>query len=211
MRKTASSPDCLFHPDSVCFLASGHLITLCSSYSTLIFFGVIWRTVCVFSLLHEKRENSRLQPSGLPNWTASHFSFMPLCADQGSHTELFVARQHQGYLFCLLECKVNRRGKTEIGKRSHNCDVNERHEQQTGGGSRNGSIWAKKKKLEVKERGGSGETKKQAQAWSCKGGKREGERQRRSRKDADWNRDGMDGWMRTMRQIGPSPVYGQLE
>lgn len=73
---------------------------------------------------------------------------MPLCADQGSHTKLFVARQHQGYLFCLVECKVNRRGKTEIGERSHSCDVNERHERLTEGGSCHASahsIWVKRK------------------------------------------------------------------
>ncbi len=41
---------------------------------------------------------------------------------------------------------------------------------------------------------------------------REREREREiDRKDGEWSRDRMDGWMRTMRQIGPSPVYGQLE
>lgn len=58
---------------------------------------------------------------------------MPLCVDQGSHMKLFVGRQHQGYLFCLAECKVNRRGRTEIGKHSHKCDVNEWHERQWEG------------------------------------------------------------------------------
>lgn len=76
-----------------------------------------------------------------PNWTASHFSFMPLCVDQGSHMKLFVGRQHQGYLFCLVECKVNRRGRTEIGKHSR-CQW---MALKTVGGSCRGSIWVKRK------------------------------------------------------------------
>lgn len=128
MRKKASSQDCLFHTDSVCFMASRHLISLCSSYTTFIFFSVIWSTVRVSSLLHKKRENSRLQPSGLPNWTASHLSFMPLYVDQGSGTKLFLLPDNIKAI-CFVLWNVRSTG--EIAKRAHNCDVGERHEQQT--------------------------------------------------------------------------------
>lgn len=37
MRKKASSRDCLSPSDSMCFMASRHLISLCSSYATFIF------------------------------------------------------------------------------------------------------------------------------------------------------------------------------
>lgn len=40
---------------------------------------------------------------------------------------------------------------------------------------------------------------------------RERETDTQNKKDGEWNRDRTDGWMRTMRQIGPSPGYGQLE
>lgn len=83
-----------------------------------------------------KRQKSRLPPSGLPNWTASHFSFMPLYTDQGSGTKLFFFFLS---LFLLPDnikaiCFVlwNVRSTGEIAKRSHNCDVTERPRQQTG-------------------------------------------------------------------------------
>ncbi len=70
---------------------------------------------------------------------------LSLPVDQGRHTKLFVARQHQGYLFCLVECKVDRIGRREIGKRLHNCDVKERRGRQTERGCSNGNIWRKRK------------------------------------------------------------------
>lgn len=198
MRKKASSQDCLFHTDSVCFMASKHLISLCSSYTTFIFFSVIWSTVRVSSFLHKKRENSRLQPSGLPNWTASHFSFMPLYVDQGSGTKLFfVARQHQGYLFCLVECKVNRRNCKALAQLW--C----RWAAWTTDRGREGATTAscgEKEKLEAKGRWskGSGELgdKEQTEAWSCKGNKRKREWDRVGvgRTESE-SRDGMDWWM----------------
>lgn len=44
-----------------------------------------------------------------------------------------------------------------------------------------------------------------------KAAKRERDRMKKNREDKEWNRDRMDGWIRTIRQIGPSPGYGQLE
>lgn len=39
----------------------------------------------------------------------------------------FVATQHQGYLFCLVECKVNRRGRAKIsGQRERATTAAER-------------------------------------------------------------------------------------
>lgn len=151
MRKKATSQDCLFHTDSGCFMASRHLISLCSSYTTFIFFPPLsFEAQRVSPHSYIKRQKSRLQPSGLPNWTASHFSFMPLYADQGSGTKLFffflsffVARQHQGYLFCLVECKVNRRNckSARTTAMSLSGPVN----RQGRRGSRSGVMWGKRK------------------------------------------------------------------
>lgn len=40
----------------------------------------------------------------------------------------FVARRHQDYLFCLVECKVNRRGRAKISEQTE-------EEEEGGGGS----------------------------------------------------------------------------
>lgn len=65
----------------------------------------------------------------------------------------FVARQHQGYLFCLVECKVNRSGRTEIGKALAQArGVNERRERQAGGGGAAVAAYGQREKLEVKDR-----------------------------------------------------------
>lgn len=107
LRKKASSRDCFIL--ILCAFWPAGILSAFVLHAPYSFFSVSFEAQSVFSLLHKKRESSRLQPSGLPNWTASHFSFKPLYVDQGSHTELSVAREHQGYLFCLVECKVNRR------------------------------------------------------------------------------------------------------
>lgn len=162
-----------------------------------------------------KRQKSRLQPSGLPNWTASHFSFMPLYADQGSGTKLFffflsffVARQHQGYLFCLVECKVNRRNCKALAQlRCHwAAPTTDR-----GGEEGAAASWGKRKERGKKQRRKGGWSKGrwrtnrgvklQREREEARAGRTWGERQRR---------DGlMDGDNEADRS--PGPVYGQLE
>lgn len=83
MRKETSSPDCLFHSEFVCFLASRHLICLCSSHSTFTLWCHLKLSLSSHSYM-ENRENNRPQPSDLPNWMASHLPFIPLYVNQGS-------------------------------------------------------------------------------------------------------------------------------
>lgn len=84
MRKETSSLDCLFHSDFMCFLASGHLICLCSSHSTFCL-CVSFEAQPVSSHSYMKnRQNNRPQPLDLPNWMGPHFLFIPLYVNQGS-------------------------------------------------------------------------------------------------------------------------------
>lgn len=226
MKKTATSLDCLFHSDSLCFLASGHLIALCSSCGALIFFPVIWCTGCVLLfLLKKKRRNVRLWPSGLPNWTAPSFFFMPLCLHQGSRMKLFVGRQHQGNLFCLVKCKVNRRGRREIGKCSPKCDVSERHERQTEAGSsctREKKNWRWK---ETRQRQDSKDVKIQTRARADRQTDRQGIRaeqrqdgRRYEDNGADWSKPRLEPiriklagpWQRLGRTVGHEERGGEV-
>lgn len=153
MRKTACSLLSLFHPDSVCFLASGHLITLCSSYSTLFFFFSVSFDACVFSLLHKKRGRTSDFSHQVYLIEQLHISLSCHCVRIKAATQSFLLADNiKAICFVWRNVRVNRRGRTEIGKRSHNRDVSERHERQAGRGSRGGSVWVKKEKLEVKER-----------------------------------------------------------
>lgn len=83
MRKETSSPDCLFLSDFVCFLASRHLICLCSSHSTFTVWFHLKLSLSSHSYM-KNRENNRPQPSDSPNWMAAHFPFIPMSVNQGS-------------------------------------------------------------------------------------------------------------------------------
>lgn len=207
MRKKATSQDCLFHTDSGCFMASRHLISLCSSYTTFIFFPPLsFEAQRVSPHSYIKRQKSRLQPSGLPNWTASHFSFMPLYADQGSGTKLFSFS-----LFLLPDnikaiCFVlrNVRSTGEIAKalaqlRCHWAAPST----DRGGEEAAAASCGERGKSGGKNRGEKEDEAKgdeeQTEAWSCKGNEKKPEQEGREVR----GRDGMDWWMETMRQIVP--------
>lgn len=67
----------------VCFMASRHVICLCSSHSTFTLWCHLKLSLSFHSYM-KNRENNRPQPSDLPNWMASHFPFIPLYVNQGS-------------------------------------------------------------------------------------------------------------------------------
>lgn len=67
----------------VCFLASRHLICLCSSHSTFTLWCHLKLSLSSDSYM-KNRENNRPPPSDLPNWMASHFPFIPSYVNQGS-------------------------------------------------------------------------------------------------------------------------------
>lgn len=109
----------------------------------------------------------------------------------------FVARQHQGYLFCLVECKVNRRNCKALAQLW--C----RWAAWTTDRGREGATTAscgEKEKLEAKGRWSKGSRelgdKEQTEAWSCKGNKRKREWDRVGvgRTESE-SRDRMDWWM----------------
>lgn len=145
MKKTASSLDCLFHSDSLCFLASGHLIALCSSYDAQIFFTVIWRTVHVFSFLHKKGRMSDYSHQ-LYLIKQTHISFSSHCVRIKAVTRSFLLADNiKAICFVWWNVRSTGEGEQKLEKCSHNCDVNEWHERQTEGGRVHGSIWEKRK------------------------------------------------------------------
>lgn len=129
---------------------------------------------------------------------------MPLYVDQGSGTKLFLLPDNIKAI-CFVLWNVRSTG--EIAKRSHNCDVGERHEQQTEEeSSHNGIMWGKRKtrgEREMKQRELG--DKEQTEVWSCKGNKRKRE----------WDRVGRrvkaeTGWTDGCRQWGRSFPWPSL-
>lgn len=163
----------LFHSDSVCFLASRHLISLCSSCTIFIFFQC--------HLKHSLSSHSYIKTGRAADFSHQAYLIEQLHISLSSPC-MWIKAVAQSFLLpenikaiCFVLWNVRSTGEIAKALAQLRC-------QWTAWATDRGREpqWqhaGKKGKPGVKER------------W---GGEREGERQSRSRKDREWHGDGTD-------------------
>lgn len=214
IRKTASPRDCLFRSDSVVFGQRVSHHTLFSVQHTNFFQCHLAHRLCLLTPAWIKGKNQTL---GIRFTQLNSFTFFfhaIVCGSRQSHAAL--CWQTTSRLFVLsggMWGQQERENRNWKRLRATVMSVKAMKDRQREGaeayGRRREKLEERRKRGEAGRWGGV-EMERKAHGWSCEGSKRE-ETEKAERMGSGIKRDGMDGRMGTMRQIGPSPGYGQLE